>query len=333
MDAALQLTRYFHCTSRCVRGGFLCGIDRNSGKNYTHRRVWLRNRLLQIAEIFSIKIAAFAIMENHFHVVLRVDSNAAEAWSDIEVIHRWHQLFKGTHLSQRQVELQDLSNQELSTLADSIHRWRKALQDIGWFMRCTKEPLARQSNREDGCTGRFWEGRFHSQALLDTKAVIACMTYVDLNPVRARMCMIPEADKYTSLYYRVKALPVHPHAPDSLPTGLIDMDQIDGPIKSQSSLPVCTLEYIELLDAAARRSRPDKIGTLSELVKPALERLGIKLSSWQDLEIHFSKHFHVLVGNGNSLKTACQILGQKCAWGQRSCQEFFGDSPGWHDSA
>jgi len=180
---SLDATPYYHCTSRCVRRAFLCGEDRHSGRNFEHRRQWIENRLLVLAGIFAIDLAAYAVMSNHYHVVLHVDREQGLSWSDEEVIERWHVLFKGSLLSQRFTRGEPLDRAEQQALDQEVAEWRQRLISISWFMRCLNEPIAREANREDNVTGRFWEGRYTSQALLDEKALAACMVYVDLNGV------------------------------------------------------------------------------------------------------------------------------------------------------
>ena len=74
----LTATSFYHVINRCVRRSYLCGDDRVSGKNFDHRRQWLVDRFMMLSEIFSINISAYAVMSNHYHLVLQVDKEIAD---------------------------------------------------------------------------------------------------------------------------------------------------------------------------------------------------------------------------------------------------------------
>ncbi|MES9986748.1 MAG: alpha-amylase family glycosyl hydrolase, partial [Candidatus Thiodiazotropha endolucinida] len=121
----------------------------------------------QLAEIFAIDICAYAVLPNHYHVILHVDINEAAEWSEEDIIERWERLFSLPVIIQRYRSMEIISKAERDMVSELVTKWRKRLHDISWFMRCINEPIARQANQEDGCTGRYWEGRYKSQALLD----------------------------------------------------------------------------------------------------------------------------------------------------------------------
>jgi hypothetical protein len=128
------------------------------------------------------------------------------AWTDNEIVRRWHLLHKGTLLTQMFARGDTLSQGQKLTLDDTIIEYRKRLHDISWLMRNLNEYIAREANKEDDCTGSFWEGRFKSQALLDEAALLACMAYVDLNPIRAKIANTPETSKHTSIQKRLESI-------------------------------------------------------------------------------------------------------------------------------
>jgi len=97
----LEVTPFYHCSVRCVRRAFLCGEDTESGRSFEHRRGWIRERLLELATLFALDICAYAVMSNHYHLVVRMEPEAAAQWTALEVIQRWHGLFSGTPLSRR----------------------------------------------------------------------------------------------------------------------------------------------------------------------------------------------------------------------------------------
>jgi hypothetical protein len=148
-------------------------------------------------------------------VVLRVDAERATALSDEAVLHRWTQLFTGPLLVQRY--LSDARSQmgqgECDKVAEFAALYRSRLHDLSWFMRVLNETIARQANAEDDCTGRFWEGRFKSQALLDEQALLAAMAYVDLNPIRAGMAESLPESLHTSIKARLDGLQGQPFVP------------------------------------------------------------------------------------------------------------------------
>ncbi|TQV72778.1 hypothetical protein FLL45_15015 [Aliikangiella marina] len=86
---------YYHLISRCVRRAFLCGVDEITGASYEHRRAWIEQRILALARIFSIEVYSYAVMHNHYHLVVYSDPLAPQKWTDQEVAERWLNLFPG----------------------------------------------------------------------------------------------------------------------------------------------------------------------------------------------------------------------------------------------
>ena len=190
----------YHCVSRCVRRAFLCGHDALTGRSYEHRKQWLEARILELGGVFAVAVHAYAVMSNHLHVVIHVDPKASEGWSNDEVARRWLSLCT---VSDEDAPALESRIAQLSAQPERLAVLRQRLGSLSWFMRFLKEPIARRANHEDGCTGRFWEGRFKTQALLDDPAVLACMAYVDLNPLRAGLAETAEEGPNTSLRRRV----------------------------------------------------------------------------------------------------------------------------------
>ncbi len=298
---SLDDTPYYHCVSRCVRRAFLCGEDPVSGKSFEHRREWVETRLLELADIFAIDICAYAVMSNHTHVVLHVDTESVQRWSLQEVVERWHQLFSGTLISQAFLADKPLQKSQREALEQQAAVWRERLTSISWFMRCLNESIARQANEEDGCTGRFWEGRFKSQALLDEVALLACMAYVDLNPVRANMAATPEESIHTSIRQRIHALMQH----NTQPANLLPFVGNHREAKPKGLL-FSLADYLELMDWSGRAIREDKTGHIDSVQLPILQRLGLEGRSWVELTLSFETLFHSLVGQPERVEAVVQ---------------------------
>jgi REP element-mobilizing transposase RayT len=309
----LEDTTYYHVTSRCVRSSWLWGHDEKTGRDYTHRKQWIIQRLQLLTETFAIDVCAHSIMSNHYHLALHVDRTRAQHWSASEVAARWEHIYRVP--ARVQQWLQGQGNEADAAFAQAkIERWRTRLHNLSWFMRCLNEHLARRANVEDGCKGRFWEGRFSSRALLDEAGLLTAMAYVDLNPIRAGIAKTPEESEFTSIYERIRQ---HKSAECPRPTGAQEEARITLlPFQSEGAACVGTLPftleaYLELVDWTGRRVVQGKAAMDAE-IPPILQRLNIDAETWVRTMQPRGNVFGRAIGRLTRLREHAVTVGQ--AW-------------------
>jgi putative transposase len=317
-QVSLEATVYYHCISRCVRRAFLCGEDQFTGKRFDHRKQWLVERLTDLTGIFAIDLCAYGLMSNHFHVILRLDRGRAHAWTDEEVAARYAKLFR--HTVQQARALPE------KAFAQKVVRWRERLWDLSWFMRCLNEWIARRANREDHCTGRFWEGRFRSQALLDEGALLTCMSYVDLNPIRAGLVTTLEASEFTSIQKRL--LTVARGEAGENPALVPFADQA-GP--GSTPLPLRFGDYVQVLRWTAGSITAPPGAEVSDADVPveigaSLQRLGLQQSAFVATIRHYARSFFTMVGHIHRIDLESQRRGYRRRPGRPAAQQLYRDT-------
>ena len=260
----VDATPYYHIISRCVRRAYLCGQDKFTGRDFSHRQQWIEDKLYQLSQIFTIDIAAYAIMNNHYHLVLRIDKESARNWSIIEVFHQYQKLHAIGPIIQQYLDGIELSKAQLVMIEELATTYRERLMSISWFMKLLNQSIANRANREDNCTGKFFESRFKSQALLDESAVLTCMAYVDLNPIRAGISETPETSNYTSIQTRLKR---NSNSSKITESSLLHFAKAK-PEYGDKCIPIAQAAYFELVDWTGRCIREGKRGSISQNLPP-----------------------------------------------------------------
>ncbi|WP_139224784.1 transposase [Dokdonella immobilis] len=199
------------------------------------------------------------------HVVLRIDPDAANPWTDEEVGQRWVRLFPATVDGDIDTAACEVKKHNLPCNADRIKICRQRLGSLAWFMRSLNEPIARRANREDACTGRFWEGRYMCQALLDDAAVLTCMSYVDLNPIQAGVAENLQTSVHTSALQRIAAIENDACAASRPLSGIQS-------IPSSTGLPLSVADCLEVIDWTARVTRGGKGSPISATAPSVLRK-------------------------------------------------------------
>jgi REP element-mobilizing transposase RayT len=342
----------YHCVSRCVRRAFLCGEDALTGRNFDHRKDWIRDRLEELAGAFAIDVLGFAVMSNHLHVMVRIRPDLSSQLSNEEVARRWLRIFRKRRDAAEAPN--KLDARELAMLladSEAVAMRRGRLADLSWFMRALCEPIARRANLEDGVSGRFFEGRFKSQAVLDESAALACSIYVDLNPIRAGIADTPESSEYTAAYERIVARrlnaaeqaatekidqakaprSVAPERGDGWLSPIPDNDvcpasqRMHSPRRASDRgfLPLGLDEYLALLDWTGRQVRADKRGAIPRDLRPILERLSINAEGWVEGILDFGRRFHRVIGRAASIAARARKDGRHWYQGESASRLAF----------
>jgi REP element-mobilizing transposase RayT len=322
-QVSLGETPYYHVVARCVRRAWLWGIDDYAGRDYSHRKEWVIKRLAQLTKIFSVDVCAYAVMSNHYHLVLHVDVKRAKSWSQEEVARRWTELFSLPAIVHRWLR-KETQGAESQVAMDLIERWRVRLADFSWFMRGLNEHLARRANEEDRCKGRFWEGRFRSQALLDESGLLTAMAYVDLNPIRAGIAGTPEASDFTSIQDRIRECnPTRPSPDPESPNSRIRLVHFESE-EQGPGIPFGLQEYLYLVDWTGRAVRPDKGGAIDSALPPILSRLNIDGDAWCQAMQPKGNLFGRAIGTLSHLRLHAEALGQSWIRGLRRAERLYG---------
>jgi putative transposase len=305
---------YYHLISRCVRRAFLCGKDPETGKDFDHRRKWIEDRILALAKVFAIEVYAYAVMHNHYHLVVYCDPKAPVAWSDMEVAERWLKVFPGKlndpkFATQRNLRLQAIvSDQEL------LAKYRRRLGNLSWLMRRINEPLAKQSNAEDFCKGHFWESRFTSQALLDEAAALTCMAYVDLNPIRAGLTDNIEKSEHTGIKRRIENL-----KPQQLKA---TVKSIAGEVKNRT-MTLKLEDYISLVEWTGKTIAYQDKHQIPKSLSCVFERLNLNQEHWVNQVEAYGCSYYRAVGCLDKLKHKAEQLEQQWLKGINQIKKLY----------
>ena len=290
-----EVTRWYHCISRCVRRAFLIAEYQDFD-----RKAWLDQRLRELDSLFAISVAGFSVMDNHLHLLVRIDPEVADSWTPIQVAQRWLTLFP-PRVHRKPVTPTQEDFERFAADEQWVKQKRARLASLSWFMKCLKEPLSRKCNLEENCRGTFFEGRYKSIAILDEESILTVAAYIDLNPVAAGICSLPEHSPHTSIKERVEHLIAQGRLQDiaQIRTGSVAAQRVsEGIEQSHWLIPIEDQrtrgsiregikegftfgQYLMLVDCMSRTVREGK-ASISQEVESIFDRLQMDAQRWME---------------------------------------------------
>jgi REP element-mobilizing transposase RayT len=264
-----------------------------------------------LAQNFTIGICSYSVMANHYHAVLKVLKNQSVNLTDEEVIERWTNVYpSGKTKLQLYLNSSTSELEATESAKELIAQWRERLCSISWFMSALNHGIACRANKEDKCNGHFWEARFKSQALVGDMAILACMGYVELNPIRAGIAKDLNTSAFTSIKERIDALIAADNEVEKggdedkkakytlfQPEGLLPFGHKD----SKDEMCFSLVDFIDMVDWTGRAVRNDKRGFIDNRLPTMVSQLKITKERWLYLAQQFERKFANFAGKREML--------------------------------
>jgi len=269
---------------------------------------------LELAKYFAIEVYSYAVLHNHYHLVVYSDPRAPQSWSDLEVAERWLKVFPGKYNNPKLSTQRNLRLQAITKDKELLATYRERLGNLSWLMRRINEPLAKTANSEDFCKGHFWESRFKSQALLDEGAALTCMAYVDLNPIRANIAKSLPESEHTSIKRRLETLTTEELNQT--------MKAIAGKVKNRTMV-LKLKDYIELVEWTGNAIVYPNKSKIPFYLTSTFEHLNLQKKNWLNQVQSFGGNYYRFVGNLDRLKDKTKELGQQWVKGVQQVQSLY----------
>ncbi len=184
----------YHIISRVSRGEFLLDDD---GKEY------FMNLMFKLAKAYYVDITSFAIMSNHFHILLSNRRDEVEKATKDELFSKYKEAY-GNNAEPPEGSFIKKSYEIEYDEDGGVERLRKRLGSVSRYIQELKQGFTKWYNYKNKCKGVLWADRFKGIAISKGDAELICSAYVDLNPVRAGIVKKPEDYRWSSIGLRVR---------------------------------------------------------------------------------------------------------------------------------
>jgi REP-associated tyrosine transposase len=167
----------YHVMSRTALDGFpIKDVEKD----------FLLKLIKRYAALYLVEILGFCLMDNHFHLLVRMLPE--DRFTDDDIKKRFASFYGDTR---------EITDGQIPTL-------KAKLASLSEFTREIKVNFARYYNRRNNRRGYFWGDRFKSVIVENGETLINCLAYIDLNPVRAKLVERPDDYRWNSIGYHVQ---------------------------------------------------------------------------------------------------------------------------------